>query len=72
MLASIHECKHWFENWVICKRWVIDDYIPLQLRAPDACQDAKYYIIRKDDHSLLELTFDQSDSKVKRITLPLS
>ena len=58
-------------NVSIRRELVIDDYIPLQLRAPDACQDAKYYIIRKDDHSLLELTFDQSDSKVKRITLLL-
>ena len=23
MLASIHECKHWFENWVICKRFAV-------------------------------------------------
>lgn len=50
---------------------VIDEYMPLQLRALDACQDAKYYTIREDDHSLLELTFDQNDSKVKRITLLL-
>ena len=50
---------------------VLDDYIPLKLAAAAPCHDAMYYIVRKGDHSLLELTFDQDDAKVKRITLLL-
>ena len=50
---------------------VRDDYIPLKLTAAAPCHDAMYYIVRKGDHSFLELTFDQDDAKVKRITLPL-
>lgn len=50
---------------------VRDDYIPLKLTAAAPCHDAMYYTVRKGDHSLLELTFDQDDAKVKRITLLL-
>ncbi len=58
-------------NEAIHRELVCDDYIPLKLTAAAPCHDAMYYTIRQDDHSLLELTFDRDDAKVKRITLLL-
>ena len=48
---------------------ILTNYIPLQVRAKKECQVADYYSIRKSDTSLLELTFDQTDHLIHRITL---
>ena len=47
------------------------DYIPVQLRSNNGCELADYYSIRKGKRSLLELTFDQANSLIHRITLLL-
>ena len=48
---------------------VLTDYIPIQARAEKECKAADYYSFRKGDTSLLELTFDQTDHVIHRITL---
>lgn len=56
-------------NTSIQRSIVLTEYIPLQLRAEKACDTIDYCSFRKDDTSLLELVFDQTDHIIYRVTL---
>ena len=53
------------------KETIIEDYIPLMLRASVTTKDADYLIYRRGEHSLLEIVFDATTRLVYRITLVL-
>ena len=56
-------------NTSIQRSIVLTEYIPVQVRAETACNTIDYCSFRKDDTSLLELAFDQTDRMIYRITL---
>ncbi len=56
-------------NTSIQRSVVLTDYIPMQIRAEKECKAVDYCSFRKDDTSLLELAFDQTDHIIHRITL---
>ncbi len=56
-------------NTFIQRSIVLTEYIPVQVRAKKACATIDYCSFRKDDTSLLELAFDQTDRMIYRITL---
>ena len=56
-------------NTSIQRSIVLTEYIPVQVRAKKACATIDYCSFRKDDTSLLELAFDQTDRMIYRITL---
>ena len=56
-------------NTSIQRSIVLTEYIPVQVRAENACNTIDYCSFRKDDTSLLELAFDQTDRMIYCITL---
>ena len=56
-------------NTPIHRSVVLTDYIPMQVRAEKECDAVDYCFFRKEDTSLLELAFDQTDHIIHRITL---
>lgn len=54
---------------ILNRKIVVTDYIPLQVRTEKECQETDYFYAKKDDRSLLELSFDKNDSTIHRIAL---
>ncbi len=56
-------------NTFIQRSIVLNEYIPMQVRAEKEYNAVDYCSFRKDDNSLLELAFDQTDHIIYRVTL---
>ena len=56
-------------NTFIQRSIVLNEYIPMQVRAEKEYNAVDYCSFRKDNNSLLELAFDQTDHIIYRVTL---